>query len=134
MSGSWDGGTSSGSPGGGWDTTDHAVAGTAPPSIRVSGAPLHWLLLGIAAATAGIAIPLATRSHPLAILGWALGGITSILLLAAFSHYDLKRRSEGLSRDSALAPWLRRLLLLLAAIAVGLNAWTISDAVARSSW
>src|SRR6478609_6125523 len=112
MSGSWDAGTGNGSTSGRWDTTERTTAGTAPPPIEVSGAPLHWLILGIATATAGIAIPFATKSHPLAILGWALGGITSILLLAAFSHFDLKRRGEGLSRDSALAPWLRRLLLL----------------------
>lgn len=102
--------------------------------LTASRAPLQWLLLGIATATAGLAIPLLTKSHPLAIVGWLLGGMVSILLMAAFTHFDLKRRGEGLSRDSALAPWLRRLLLLLAAVAVALNAWTIADAVARSSW
>src|SRR4051794_18808802 len=114
MSGSWDGGPGMGSAGGGWDTAPASATIASdgrPPAasspLAVSGPPLHWLLLGIASATAGLAIPLTTNSRPLAIVGWVLGGTVSILLLAAFSHLDLKRRGEGLSRDSALAPWLR---------------------------
>ena len=138
MSGSWDVGSGSGSTGEGWDTPHRPVI--SPPGApsaslpEVSSAPLHWLLLGIAAAIGGLAIPLLTKSHPLAIVGWLLGGTVSVLLLATYLHFDLKRRSEGLSRDSVLAPWLRRLLLGLAAVAVTFNAWTIADAVARSSW
>ena len=113
-------------------------AATPPPATptrsQVSSAPLHWLLLGITSAILGVAIPFVTESHPLAIVGWLLGGTISILLLGAYLHFDLKRRAEGLAGDSALAPWLRRLLLVLAAAAVGLNAWTIADAVARRSW
>lgn len=141
MSGSWDVGSGAGSTGGGWDTPQGS-----PPTVRgtpstqgsslpeVSSAPLHWLLLGIATAVVGLTIPLVTKSHPLAVVGWLLGGTVSILLLAIYLHRDLKRRGEGLSRDSALAPWLRRLLLVLAALAVTANAWTIADAVARNSW
>ena len=141
MSGSWDGEPNTGPTGGGWDTANAPAvrpsSGTgpgAPTPITVSGAPIYWLLLGIATAAGGLAIPLLTKSHPLAIVGWLLGGTVSILLMAAFTHFDLKRRGEGFSRDSALAPWLRRLLLSLAAVAVALNAWTIADAAARSSW
>jgi hypothetical protein len=141
MSGSWDVGSGSGSTGGSWDTPDSSRTSLAGPRAveqpslpEISSAPLHWLLLGIAAAVVGLVIPLFTDSHRLAIIGWLLGGTVSILLLATYLHFDLTRRSEGLSRDSAFAPWLRRLLLVLAAGAVTLNAWTIADAVARNSW
>src|SRR4051812_44580849 len=106
MSGSWDVGSGSGSTGGEWDTPYMPV--TPPPGApsaplpEVSSAPLHWLLLGIATAVGGLAIPLVTKSPPLAIVGWLLGGTVSVLLLATYLHFDLKRRGEGLSRDSAL--------------------------------
>ncbi|WP_158282880.1 DUF1643 domain-containing protein [Nocardioides silvaticus] len=103
-------------------------------ALEVSAAPLVWLWGGLFAAAAGIAIPLVTASHNLALVGWLVGGTVSILLMAFFTRRDLARRGEGLARDSALAPWLRRLLLCAAAVAVVLNAWTIADALARDSW
>ena len=131
MSGSWDdwpisGGDDAGTPIA--SKTDASV----PP--RVSSPPVAWLVAGIAATVGALAVPVVSDSHVLAVFGWLLGGAVAILLLAAFVHFDLKRRSEGLARDSAAVPWLRRALVLLAGAAVTANAWTIADAVARGNW
>lgn len=135
MSGSWDAGSNSGSPDDGWDDPSQPrqdVRASAFPVV--SNAPVHWLLAGIAAALLGVFIPAATDGLGLAALGWLLGGTVAILFLAVFVHVDLKRRSAGLARDSDLAPWLRRLLVVLAAAAVAANSWTMADAVARGNW
>ena len=136
MSGSWDAGSNSGSPDEGWGegARPSRSAPTESALPVVSRAPVHWLFAGIAAALLGLAIPFASDALGWAALGWLLGGTVAILLLAVFVHVDLKRRSAGLARDSALAPWLRRLLIVLGAVAVAINSWTIADAVARGNW
>jgi hypothetical protein len=92
------------------------------------------LYLGIGAAAVGVGLPLVTDSPQIAVIGWLLGGILSILLLAVFIRRDTLRRAKGLARVSETAGVLRAALLASAAAAVVVNAWVIADAVARHEW
>lgn len=151
MSGSWDfgGGTA---PSGGQDswsdisTPSHAPGASFGPGASEgdpsgghaptggglgSSAPLVWLLIGVAAAVCSIAVGLLTSSAGLATGAWALGGPVAIGLLAVFVNADNNARANPWYAESAVTSWGRRALVVLALVAVGLNAWTIADHVAR---
>lgn len=137
MAGSWNVGSASDGASREWGDTPSTAPPADPsqgPSLVVSSPPVQWLHLGIGAAALGLAVRLVSDSPRLAVIGWLLGGIVALLLLAVFIRLDLRRRAAGFARDSAAEPWLRRLLVVLAVAAVGVNAWTIADAIARQSW
>lgn len=115
-----------------FDTPSHPTAGTSVPEL--SSAPVFWLYLGIGAALVGLALPFATDSPQIAVVGWLMGGTVSILLLAAFIHQDTARRANGWALADDSAAVLRVLLLVSATAAVVANAWVIADAVARHQW
>lgn len=133
---SWDSGpgTSSGSgwSSSGWSTPDASPADSV--DMTPTSAPLHWLLLGIAVAGAGVALPLFDDSIPTAAVGWALGGVVALLLWGVFVVRDGARRAQGFALVSTAAKWLGPLLVVLAAGAVAINAWAIADELARRPW
>lgn len=102
-----------------------------PQSSGPVRAPLGWLFVGILAALAGLAIGVAWRSLLSAIGGWVLAGPVAIGLLATFLIKDAKGRQDPWYAIDGATPWLRRVLVVVALIAIAVNAWTIADAVAR---
>lgn len=99
-----------------------------------SAAPTPLLVVGVVLAGVSTVIALVSDSATLASLGWMLGGPCAIGSLAIFLQVDTRRRSQPWYADSSLVPWLRRGLVLLAILAVALNAWTISNSIARGTW
>jgi hypothetical protein len=97
--------------------------------------PPTWLLgLGLLFATVSVVIAFLTASATLSCIAWLLGGPFAIGALAVFLQADTRRRSHPWYAESSLVPWLRRGVVLLAIVAVALNAWTIADTVARGTW
>lgn len=150
MSGSWDfgGGASSPASDDSWSdvaspATPVALSGQGgfgaepsgqpvPPAGAGASAPLLWLMVGVVAAVLAIAAALATSSFGVSLVAWAVGGPVAIGLLALFITADNKSRANPWYAESPLARWGRRALVLLALVAVGLNAWTIADHFART--
>ena len=93
-------------------------------------APWVWLLLSLLSALGGLALRLGDDWR-LSAAGWACGGPLAIGLLAAFVTLDTRRRSDPWYAVAPALPWVQRLTVLVALVAVGLNAWIIADAVAR---
>ena len=91
-----------------------------------------WLIVGVVAAVLAIAAALVTSSFEVSLAAWAIGGPVAIGLLAMFIAADNKLRANPWYAESPLAVWGRRALVLLALVAVGLNAWTIADHFART--
>ena len=92
------------------------------------------LVVGLVLAAASVVIALVSDSATVASVGWMLGGPLAIGSLAVFLQVDTHRRSQPWYADSSLVPWLRRLLVFLAILAVAFNAWTIANSVARGTW
>lgn len=153
MSGSWDfggGATSSGSEDSWGDISAPTPAPASsfgqggfggepgerptPTSGGDASAPVIWLIVGIAVALIAIIAAVATNSVGISIGAWALGGPVAIGLLAVFVNADNNARANPWYADSEASAWGRRLLVLLALVAVGLNAWTIADYMARGAF
>lgn len=145
---SWDFGGGSAS-GGGWDeapaspapvSSDWGSSGGSTPSSDdgrggIASAPVVWLGLGGLAALCSLGVGLVSSSPKVAAVAWLLGGPVAIGLLAVFVSKDTVRRAEPFYAVSFVAEWGRRLLVVLALVAVAVNAWTIADFVARGgSW
>jgi hypothetical protein len=96
-----------------------------------ASSPVLWLVFGIALALLAITASVVTTSLTAAIAGWVLGGPAAIGLLAVFVSSDNNARANPWYAESAVAAWGRRALVLLALLAVGLNAWGIADYIAR---
>lgn len=127
---SWDSGTDGGAD---WVTAPeaHPQAGQRP---ELSDAPVGWLWAGIGAAVIGLGIPFLSGSLGFSILGWILGGMVAVLLLAVFLQRDAERRATGWARSSGSSGPLRVALLAVATAAVVANAWVIADVLARRDW
>ncbi len=151
MSGSWDfgGATSPAAGDDSWGDSSAPVppgpshgqdgfgippAGQPVPAAGSGGgsAPLTWLIVGVVAAVLAIAAALVTSSFEVSLAAWAIGGPVAIGLLAMFTAADNESRANPWYAESPLAVWGRRALVLLALVAVGLNAWTIADHFART--
>lgn len=150
MSGSWDFGGGATSSGSGESWGDVSAPTTAPvssfgqggfngepagqpaPADGVSAsAPVIWLIAGVVVAIVAIVAAVATSSVGISIGAWGLGGPVAIGLLAVFVNADNNARANPWYADSAVSAWGRRVLVVLALLAVGLNAWTIADHIAR---
>jgi len=57
-----------------------------------------------------------------------------VLFLAVFIQRDAARLARGWAQPSGGAVWLRNGLVVLAALAVVVNAWEIADVLARKQW
>lgn len=132
---SWDSGPGTGS-GSEWDDPNSPSApSTSTLSVtEPSSPPLHWLALGLAAAGVGVALPLLTDAISASVLGWFLGGVVALVLWGIFIVRDGTRRARGPAMVSSLGTWLGFALILLAAVAVVANAWSIADELARRQW
>lgn len=103
----------------------------APEPGSEASAPVMWLIAGVLAAVVAIGAAVATSSVYISIGAWALGGPVAIGFLAVFINADNSAQANPWYAESAVSDWGRRLLVLLALLAVGLNAWTIADHFAR---
>jgi hypothetical protein len=146
-SGSWDtpptdptpapGGRSSGqragqAPSAGWDETWSDGDGS---STRSGGGSADlWLGAALLLTLVAIASHFITDTSTLAAIGWFLGGPVAIAALGVFVSADTRRRADPWHRPSGLADWGRRLVVVLALVAVALNAWRIADHLSRGHW
>lgn len=105
-----------------------------PASATLERPPLLLVLAGTGVAVLGLAVAvigLVLHQFWPALLAWLLAGPAALGLLAAFVLVEGARRARGWYVDSAAAPWLRRVLVVAALVAVALSAWTVADLVAR---
>lgn len=131
-------------PSDGWSTptarfdsqgTSDGFGGGAPIElVTPNKPPLLWLAVAGALTVAALIIGLIGQSATTGLIGWLLAGPLAISAIALFSTADAKRRESGWYTPSALAEWGRRVIVVLALVAVALCAWFIADDVARGMW
>ena len=96
-----------------------------------TSAPMIWIA-GAAACTVGSLIWfLLSKGAAMGVLGWLVAGPIALGLWAVFLMQDAKRRQTGWYRPNELAEWLRRGVVVVALVSVGLNAFHIADELAR---
>lgn len=96
--------------------------------------PYGWIVA--AAACGALSLCLGSVAHgrfPLALLGWIVGGLCSIGLLTVFTIRDGRLRAGSWYVQLRWPDRARPVVILLAAVGVGLNAWWIADIVSRSA-
>lgn len=96
--------------------------------------PLLWLGVACLLTVAAFVIALVGRTATTGLVGWLLAGPLAISAVALFSTADAKRRESGWYTPSSLAEWGRRVVVVLALVAVALCAWLIANDVARGMW
>lgn len=96
--------------------------------------PMLWLGIGLLLIVAAVVLALIGRSATMGLIGWVLAGPLAIGAVALFSVADAKQRESGWYAPSDLAEWGRRILIVLALVAVTLCAWFIANDVARGMW
>lgn len=96
--------------------------------------PLLWIGIGLLLGGAAVVIALIGRTATTGLIGWILAGPAAIGAVAMFAVTDAKRRESGWYAPSDVADWGRRLLIVLALVAVALCAWFIANDVARGVW
>ena len=82
----------------------------------------------------GFVLPLVLDGATAGAIGWFLAGPAAIALIGIFLVQDAKARSTGWYAQSDLADIGRRVVIVIAVIAVALNAWEIANDVARGVW
>ncbi len=112
-----------------WDDRPGAAANEA-----VARPPIVWLAVGVGLAVIGAVLGLVFRSATWSVLGWLLSGPAAIGMLAVFALADAAKRQRLWYVPGQAAGWLRRSLVVLALMAIAVNAWIIADAVARGRW
>jgi hypothetical protein len=98
------------------------VGGEAPSLPRPAQPPVAWLFGSLAAGLAGGTLAAALGSDPRwAFLGWALGGLVAIGLLAVFARADALRRAAPVRVDFRWVPglYVTAAACALAAVVVG---------------
>jgi hypothetical protein len=99
----------------------------------VVSTPYGWILAAAGCAILSIAIGLMAQDRPrLAVLGWLIGGACSIGLLTVFTIRDGRLRAGSWYSRLPWADRLRPVVILAAAVGVGLNAWWFADTVSRT--
>lgn len=94
--------------------------------------PLGLLIAASACTVVSIFIGLSSAWHPArSIVGWLLGGVVAVGLVAWFTILDTKRRADPYYLARAAGIWVRRAVLLAAVVGVALNAWHFADYVSR---
>lgn len=96
--------------------------------------PLHWLGVAGLLVVTGIGFFIAGHGATAGVIGWVLAGPVAITALGLFIIMDAKRAETGWYRPSVMADWGRRVIVLLALVAVALNAFLIANDVARGLW
>lgn len=142
------------SAGGGWDANQTvswtSVAGpttsAAPASDSLAGQessldltspaspPVLWLGIAALLVAIGIGVFFAGHGATAGVIGWIVAGPLAITALGVFIVLDGKRAETGWYRPSSVADWGRRAVVLLALVAVALNAFLIANDVARGLW
>ena len=128
----------------GWSTTparydDRQVAdgfGSGPQIelVTPNKPPLVWLGIGFVLTIAALALASIGQSATTGLIGWVLAGPLAIGAVAMFSVADSKSRESGWYTPSDVALWGRRILIVIALVAVALCAWFIANDVARGMW
>jgi uncharacterized membrane protein len=93
-----------------------------------------WLALGIALGIAAIIVHVVGSGFWPGLTGWLLGGPIVIGVLAVFVNQDTARRADPWYAESSVAPWARRLLVVLSLVAVVLNSLSIADFFSRGGF
>ncbi len=96
--------------------------------------PMLWLGIGLLLTVAAVVLALIGRTATTGLIGWVLAGPLAIGAVAMFAVADAKKRESGWYAPSDLADWGRRILIVLALLAVTLCAWFIANDVARGMW
>lgn len=112
--------------------SETALVGTDPD--RPASPPLVWLAASGLLVAAGLGLFFVGPGATAGVIGWVLAGPLAISVLAAFVLVDAKRAETGWYRPSLLADWGRRVVILVALVAVSLNAFLIANDLARGLW
>lgn len=133
-----------GSPPGGWaspttryddrQASDGFGGGPQIELVTPNRPPLAWLGIGLLLTLAAFVIVLIGRTATTGLIGWVLAGPLAIGSVAMFAVTDAKKRESGWYAPSGLADWGRRILIVVALVAVTLCAWFIANDVARGTW
>ena len=128
-----DGETSLAFDGNEWSSATSSGHERVGPAWTPSRPPHAWLYAGLGAAVVGVALAL-LRDEVAAVVGWALGGLVTLLLWGAFIIRDGERLARGRAQISGLTRPLQTVAVLLALVAVVANAWVFADLMARRPW
>jgi hypothetical protein len=111
---------------------DLAATAVGDAAARPVGAPVGWLAAAAACLVGALASGWWRPGRPAFWLaGWLAGGFACVGLLAVFTLADSRRRTNPWYSASPMVLRCRTALVLLAAIAVCLNAWRFADWVSR---
>ncbi|MFM8238169.1 MAG: hypothetical protein ACKOBG_10530 [Actinomycetota bacterium] len=109
---------------------------TRPDEEAATGAPrpvdppVHLLALGALSAAAGVA--LLTRSGlGVAVLGYLLASIVTIVLIGSFRRTDLRRRQHPHYRPRPSLTRVAAVIVILGVLAAAAHTWTIATELAR---
>lgn len=103
------------------------------PAWTPSRPPHAWLYAGVAAAVLGVSLAL-LRDEFAALMGWALGGLVTLMLWGVFIIRDGERLARGRAQTSGLTRPLQAAAVAMALVAVIANAWVFADLMARRPW
>lgn len=96
--------------------------------------PLVWLGVAGLLVVAGFVVFLLGEGATMGLVGWVLAGPAAMTALGVFVTQDARRAQTGWYRPSSAADWGRRAVVVLALVAVALNAFLIANDVARGMW
>jgi hypothetical protein len=122
---------------------DQPAAGSLPDSSGLSapgpagsgtavGPPLRFLAGAAVCVAASFVLGFLAHQRPgIGLGGWLAGGFGSIGLLAVFTVVDSRRRTDPWYTGRRAVSYARTALILMAALAVALNAWQFADWASR---